>query len=178
MPIVGLRGEKVRLVPAEASLHLENALVWLNDPEVTATLKWNLGVSRLQEEKFFEQVETRRGSDFVWAIHDPADAHVGFIGLESINWRHRWALGGLFLGDRSAWGRGYASDAVRVRTAFAFDTLGLHRIEGHTINPAMNRVYQKCGYTHEGAAREKFYRDGRWLDAQLYAILDKDWRRS
>ena len=78
------------------------------------------------------------------------------------------------IGERNAWGRGYASDAVRVRTRFAFEQLGLHRIEGHTINPAMRRVYEKCGYRHEGVARQKMWRDGKWFDADLFAILEDD----
>jgi RimJ/RimL family protein N-acetyltransferase len=178
MPIVGLKGQRVRLVPPDRTLHLENALIWLNDPEVTATLKLNLGVSRRQEDLFFEQIETKRDSDFVWAIVDETERHVGFIGLHGINWRNRWATGGLLIGERSAWGRGYASDAVRVRTRFAFGELGLHRIEGHTMNPAMKRVYEKCGYKHEGVARKKFWRDGRWHDAELFAILEEDWFES
>jgi RimJ/RimL family protein N-acetyltransferase len=174
MEIVGLRGERVRLVPPDRSLHLENALVWLNDPEITATIKYNLGVSRRQEESFFDSIEVRRGSDFVWAIVDEKAQHIGFIGLHEINWRNRWATGGLFIGKRSAWGRGYATDAVRVRTKFAFGELGLHRIEGHTMNPAMKRVYEKAGYQHEGVARRKFWRDGRWHDADLYGLLADD----
>ena len=90
-------------------------------------------MTRRQEELFFEKIETQRESDFSWAILDEADRHIGFIGLHAINWRNRWATGGLFIGERSAWGRGYATDAVRIRTKFAFGELGLHRIEGHTI---------------------------------------------
>jgi ribosomal-protein-alanine N-acetyltransferase len=175
MPIIGLKGERVRLVPPDRTLHLENALIWLNDPEITAALKYNFGVTRRQEELFFEKMETQRENDFTWAILDESERHVGFIGLHAINGRHRWATGGLLIGERSAWGRGYSTDAVRVRTQFAFDTLGLHRIEGHTMNPAMKRVYEKCGYHHEGVARRKFWRDGRWYDADLYAILEEDW---
>lgn len=171
MAIVGLKGERVRLVPLDRTLHLENALIWFNDPEITATMKLNLGVSRRQEELFFERAEVPNGRDFVWAIHDETERHIGFIGLHEINWRHRWATGGLVLGERSAWGRGYATDAVRVRTKFAIDKLNLHRIEGHTMNPAMKRVYEKCGYHHEGVLRRKFWRDGQWHDADYYAIL-------
>jgi RimJ/RimL family protein N-acetyltransferase len=175
MPIVGWKGDRARLVPLDRSLHLENALVWLNDPEVTATLKLNLGITRRQEELFFDKAEVDRNNDCVWAILDETERHIGFIGLASINWRHRWAIGGILIGERSAWGRGYATDAVRIRTRFAFAELGLHRIEGHTMNPAMKRVYEKCGYRHEGFARRKFWRDGRWQDADLYAILSEDW---
>ena len=121
MEIVGLRGERVRLVPPDRTLHLENALVWLNDPEVTATLKLNLGFSRRQEELFFDAIETRRDGDFVWAILDEKrTATSGSSACTQINWRNRWATGGLFIGERSAWGKGYATDAVRVRTRFAF----------------------------------------------------------
>jgi hypothetical protein len=56
MSIVGLKGERVRLIPPDRTAHLENALIWLNDPEVTATIKLNLGVTRRQEELFFEQI--------------------------------------------------------------------------------------------------------------------------
>ncbi len=176
MQIVGLKGQRVRLVPPDRTLHLENALAWFNDPEVTATLKINMGITRRQEDAFFDQIESKRDNDLVWAILDEHERHIGFIGLHGINWRHRWATGGLVIGERSAWGRGYASDAVAVRMRFAFNTLNLHRIEGHTMNPAMRRVYEKCGYRHEGLARCKFWCDGQWRDADLFSILDSDWR--
>ena len=176
MELVGLRGDRVRLVPPDRLLHLENALRWLNDPDVTATLEFNHGVSRGEEEAFFDRIETARETDLVWAVLDEARRHIGFVGLHAIAWRRRCASGGLFLGERDAWGQGYATDAVRVRTRFAFDQLGLHRVEGHTFNPAMRRVYEKCGYRCEGVQRSKFWRDGRWHDVALYAILEDDIR--
>jgi RimJ/RimL family protein N-acetyltransferase len=175
MEIIGLRGERVRLVPPDATLHLENALRWFNDPEVTELLDLYWGVTRRQEVAFFERMETQRDHDLHWAILASDARHIGFIALHQIDWRMRSATGGLVIGDRDAWGRGYATDAVRTRTRFAFEQLNLHRIEGHTMNPAMRRVYEKCGYRHEGTARKKRWRNGRWLDAELYAILDEDY---
>jgi RimJ/RimL family protein N-acetyltransferase len=176
MDIVGLKGGRVRLVPPDRALHLENALRWMNDPAVTATIELNFGVTRREEEAFFERLETRRETDMVWAVLDELERHIGFIGLHAIQWRHRSATGGLVLGERDAWGRGYATEAVHTRTRFAFDQMGLHRIEGHSINPAMCRVYEKCGYRREGVARQKLWRDGGWVDAILYAILEEDYR--
>jgi RimJ/RimL family protein N-acetyltransferase len=175
MEVVGLRGDRVRLVPSEATLHLENALRWLNDPEITAQLAVISGVTRRQEELFFEHAATHRDSDLHWAVLADDLGHIGFIGLHQIHWPLRFATGGLMIGNRAAWGKGFATDAVRVRTRFAFEQLGLHRIEGHTINPAMRRVYEKSGYRHEGVARQKVWRDGRWHDADLFAVLDTDY---
>lgn len=170
----GLSGERVRLVPSEASLHLENALRWLNDPEVTAKIAVVRGVTRREEEQFFEHVATNRDSVLHWAIVVENLGHIGFIALHDINWPLRSATGGLMIGDRRAWGRGFATDAVRVRSRFAFDQLGLHRLDGHTVNPAMARVYEKAGYRKEGTARQKLWRDGARHDVQLYGLLASD----
>ena len=177
MDVVGLKGEKVRLVPSEPSLHLDNALRWLNDPDITSRLEHVIGVTRRAEELYFEQVATRRENDLHWAIVTEDLGHIGFIGLHQINWRNRTAMGGIMIGERRSWGQGFATDAVRVRTRFAFEQLGLHRIEGHTINPSMCKVYEKCGYQHEGVARQKIWREGRWCDADLFAILETDFFR-
>src|SRR4051794_9127280 len=155
MDLIGLRGERVRLIPSERDLHLANALRWFNDPEVTATIEANFGLTRRQADAFFERMETNRETDLHWAILAESGRHIGFIAPRNIPWPPRSAAGRLILGERDAWGRGYATDAVRVRTRFAFEQMGLHRIEGHSINPIMARVYQKCGYVHEGIARQK-----------------------
>jgi hypothetical protein len=39
----------------------------------------------------------------------------------------------------------------------------------------MRRVYEKCGYRHEGTARKLRWRNGRWHDAERYAILEEDY---
>lgn len=173
---IGWRGEKVRLVPPDRRLHLENALRWMNDPEVCDTLKVHLGVTRAQEEAFFDEIEARKGGHWAWAILGADGRHIGFIGLR-VDWQRRIGVGGIVLGNRSAWGLGFATDAVRARTRLAFEEMGLHRIEGHTQNPAMRRVYEKVGYVQEGIARKVFWRGGAWHDATLHAILEEDYFR-
>jgi RimJ/RimL family protein N-acetyltransferase len=39
----------------------------------------------------------------------------------------------------------------------------------------MRRVYEKCGYRHEGTARKLRWRNGQWLNAERYAILEEDY---
>ncbi|MGC8640549.1 MAG: hypothetical protein ACP5XB_11805 [Isosphaeraceae bacterium] len=63
--LVGWKNGRVRLVPPDRQLHLENALRWMNDPETTATLEFNLGISRKQEEAFFDRIEGPSETEFV-----------------------------------------------------------------------------------------------------------------
>ena len=59
---------------------------------------------------------------------------------------------------------------------FAFDELGLNRIEGdHFVeNPASGRVMEKSGMKKEGYARQKYCKEGVFHDAVLYAVLKSD----
>lgn len=174
MAQLGLTGRLVRLAPPDRALHAENGYRWMNDPEVACTLERSLGITRKEQEAFFDGIEDRSNHQWVWAIHDPTDRHIGFIGM-TVNLRNRSATGGIVLGERSAWGKGYATDAVRTRMRFGFEQMGLHRIDGHTINPPMRRVYEKTGYALEGIARQAHWSGGRWHDAFLYAILETEY---
>ncbi len=176
MELVGLKGEKVRLVPADKTLHLENAIRWMNDPEVTRYLHLTTGVTRGMEEEWLERVQ-KRENDFVWAILDDKDHHIGFTGIHQINWRLRSGRTGTVIGDKNAWRRGFGADAMRVRTRFAFETLGLHRLDSSARidNIGSQRALEKAGYNREGIARKAIFHEGRWYDAVLYGLLEEDY---
>lgn len=74
-------------------------------------------------------------------------------------------------------GVGEASLAVATLTGWAFDTLGLHRIElCHAVpNVASCRVADKAGYRHEGTLRESYrYGDGFRYDEHIHGRLATD----
>lgn len=72
------------------------------------------------------------------------------------------------------WGRGIATAAVRVVTAFAFATHPeLERLYAlpFASNAASARVLEKAGYRSEGTLRRSAIKDGRVLDQWMYAIV-------
>lgn len=174
--IAGLQGEKVRLVPVDKRLHFDNALRWMNDPEVTQTLILTTGVTPGMEEEWMDRVQ-KRDNEFHWAILIENGQHIGFTGIHIINWRLRMGKTGTVIGEKSEWRKGYGGDAMRVRTKFAFETLNLHRLESEARidNIGSQRALEKAGYRREGIARKKLYWGGRWYDTVLYAILDEDY---
>lgn len=75
------------------------------------------------------------------------------------------------------WGKGYASEAILNLLHFAFDDLGLHRIEAGCAveNIASIRVLERAGFKREGMKRKILPIRGEWKDNYFYAILEEDW---
>jgi [ribosomal protein S5]-alanine N-acetyltransferase len=101
---------------------------------------------------------------------------VGGITLGNI--RHGVAQSGhigYWIGERYS-GRGLMTDAVKVVTRFAFDTLRLHRIEAACIpdNARSIRVLEKAGFRREGLLRSYLRINGIWQDHYLYARIEDD----
>ena len=77
---------------------------------------------------------------------------------------------------REHWGRGIATEAVRVLLEHAFDDLGLERLFAHHFpwNPASGRVLEKAGLRREGVLRGHVQKDGRAVDNVLYGLARAD----
>jgi len=56
------------------------------------------------------------------------DEPVGFTGIFDIDWVRRDGESGIFIGRHDLFGRGIASEAIRLRTDFAWRELRLHRV--------------------------------------------------
>jgi RimJ/RimL family protein N-acetyltransferase len=80
------------------------------------------------------------------------------------------------LGEKAYWGQGFGTDATRTALAFAFGELNLHRVELEVFdfNPRAMRCYEKAGFRYEGIRRQAFFRNGRYHDIHLMAILDSE----
>jgi ribosomal-protein-alanine N-acetyltransferase len=76
--------------------------------------------------------------------------------------------------------QGYMSEALSALLPFAFDRLGLHRIEAACLprNGPSRGLLEKLGFREEGYAREYLRIDGTWQDHVLYGLLRQDVRAS
>jgi RimJ/RimL family protein N-acetyltransferase len=119
----------------------------------------------------------REGKRGTWAIVRAADeALIGAVGL-NLTLVHQRAELGYWIAHEE-WGKGYATEAVRRLIGFAFDDLGLHRVQAHHFveNPASGRVMEHAGMRAEGTRRGAFFRDGVPRDVVEYAVLRTDAR--
>ena len=113
------------------------------------------------------------GSLFQWAIAEAAtDALVGTVTLYGWDRTHRRAEIGFILGQ-AHWGKGYASEAVRAVLGFAFDAMGLHRVEADVDpdNAASLALLARLGFREEGRLAERWFTYGQWRDSVVLGLL-------
>jgi len=74
--------------------------------------------------------------------------------------------------DQKHNGKGYATVAVLLCVKYAFNEIGLHRIQAGIMpkNISSIRVIEKAGFRHEGLAKAYLKINNLWEDHELYAI--------
>lgn len=143
-----MRGEAVTLRPPRGS-DAEAAYAWDRDPELAA---WN---GRAPISLSFPAA--RR--DYLARWKDPAvktfviEADDEPVGMATLyDFRRGGCELGIKIGPQKLRGRGYASEAVELLVAYAFDDLGLQAVRGSTLahNTRMRRVFEKLGFVEVG----------------------------
>jgi RimJ/RimL family protein N-acetyltransferase len=173
-PILG--GPRIRLEPPRPEF-FPTYLRWFADPNITRYLVQRHPPSLRQEEAWFERMAESR-DDVVWAIVLPATGlAIGATGLHRIDWRNRHAYNGILLGERAEWGKGYAAEAIRLETAYAFQELNLEKVltEVYAPNAASRRTMERAGFRGCGVRRRNVLLDGEWHDEWLGEILRDEW---
>ena len=106
------------------------------------------------------------------------DALVGFVNLNNVA---RGALQSAHLGYAAFsphQGRGYMSEGLRLVFGYAFEILGLHRLEA-SIQPANKKsvaLARATGMALEGYSPRYLYIGGQWRDHEHWAITSEEWR--
>ena len=108
-----------------------------------------------------------------WAVRENGRC-VGRVML-TVSRRFHTGTVAYYLAER-AWGKGYMTEILKRVIDFCFDDLGLNRVEADHFarNPASGKVMEKAGMKKEGLMRQKYCKDGQFLDAVLYAVLKED----
>jgi RimJ/RimL family protein N-acetyltransferase len=171
-----LKGQKVTLRPPDEK-DPAKFVAWFADTEVTRYLGTAFPISLAQEEDFVKRVGESK-NDVWWAI-EAEGRTIGATGIHRIDWINAHAITGTVIGDKSCWRKGYGSEAMALRTEYAFRQLNLHKLKSGAFmeNEPSKRALQKAGYREVGVYREDFWRDGRWHDHWECEVLRSDWER-
>jgi RimJ/RimL family protein N-acetyltransferase len=152
----------------------ERCYRWMNDPSIVRTLKTRYPIAFQNEIEWLERAMHPSSSERHFAIERKDDrAHIGNASIHDIDWVSRTAAFGLFIGEPSAWNRGFGSDAIRTLVRFAFDEMNLQklRINVFEYNDRAKHVLETHNFVQEGRLRREFYREGSYHDILLFSTF-------
>lgn len=132
---------------------------------------------RLHAEEFLaRQVLLDRAVHVSWAITREGS----FVGGINIRFQHPHRLGEVgYSTIRSAWGNGFATEALIAVVDAAFSTLAdLNRVRAmaDARNLGSERVLVKAGFTREGVLRQNHVVRGEPIDEVWFGVLRPEWR--
>ncbi len=175
-----LIGDAVRLRAIEKE-DLPLFVNWLNDPDVYRYLSLYYPLSNVQEEKWFEDINSRSIAEQPLMIETWDDGlwkSLGNISFINVDQQSRNAELGIFIGEKDFWGKGIGTKAIALMLDYGFNTLNLHRIYLRVFEPNQRGIhcYEKLGFRHEGSMREAYFLNGEYVNVLYMGILQQEWK--
>jgi len=172
-----LSGKKTTLMSVEEN-NLEQLRTWRNKPKLRKYFREHREISRSMQARWFKKINEDSGQ-VNFQIHDKGtNKLIGHCGLYYINWIHRHAEFGIYIGDDDFRNGGYGSDSLRTLIGYGFGDLNLNKIwcEVYSNNEALE-VYKHLGFQEEGHLRQHYYNEGKYWDSYMLSILKEDYYR-
>jgi len=150
-------------------------LGWMNDPQVSRHLESRFNVHSRDDLRDFirRTLEDFRYVFFAICLRESM-RHVGNIKLGPIVQPHRLADIGLLIGEVDCWGKGFATEAIRLMSRYGFDQLGLHKLTAgcYSTNMASARAFEKAGFVIEAIRPSHFLQDGVFVDYVMLGLVN------
>ncbi|MFM7218551.1 MAG: GNAT family N-acetyltransferase [Bacteroidota bacterium] len=163
----------VRLRP----IRTEDASVtykWRNHPTVREFFSGHGEEVQLADERAWVERQLQSASDSKsFGVEDAATGSlIGLTFLKNIDTRHRQAEFAILIDPDQA-GRGFGNAACVSTLQVAFQQLQLHRVylKVRVDNVAAIRLYDACGFMKEGTLHDDHFKNGRFVDQYIMAIL-------
>lgn len=153
---------------------------YLSDPEVIKYVPAECipsTIERAREEIEYTIDLFRYKRSIYWGIARVKDNKlVGSIGFNYWNRDHKRGEISYDLA-KSLWNKGIITSAIKAVLGFAFVQMEMHRVEA-TVTPtnkASQRILQKMKFKREGILREQKLLHGKFHDAIIYSLLQKEY---
>lgn len=181
MEKVILKGKLVTLRP----LSLKDAprfCQWFDDWEVIQFLSSRIGkrAPTLKQERKWIADAKRNKEEIIFAIDANDGTHIGLVRLNSIDYIHKNAEYGIFIGDKKYWGQGYGTEAGKLMIDYGFRKLKLRMIYLRYVafNIRGEKSYKKLGFKPAGRFRQAMYLNKCYHDHYLMDLLKDEFLKN
>lgn len=169
----GLQVYLKELLPSDVT---EEYVQWLNNPSINQFLESRYQVQTINSCKhFIEELQSQNNNHF-WGIYcNQKKRHIGNIKLGPISKLYQRATIGLLIGNKAYWEKGIATEAINLISDFAFQKLGLHKLDAgcYASNQGSKKAFLKAGYQVEGVLKDHFFYQDRFEHCVLLGKISK-----
>jgi RimJ/RimL family protein N-acetyltransferase len=142
----------------------ENYLSWMIDPDINRFLEARFAPpTGLDDLKAFIAACVGNPNVLLMGIFlIDGHKHIGNIKLGPVNRHHRVADVGFLIGDKSQWGKNFASQAIALISDFGLSELGLDKVTAgaYEENVGSQKALLKAGFVQEGELRSQVLVNG------------------
>ena len=152
----------------------EEYVSWLNDPNVNQYLETRY-LPQTHESLVDYWNNHRDDSSSPWfaIVSKNNNKHIGNIKLGPINRIHLTADISLFIGDKHSWGKGYATQSIKLLSEWSFATLNIRKLKAgiYSENHGSRKAFEKAGFALEATLKEEVFFRGRYIDVWRMSLL-------
>lgn len=144
-------------------------LSWFRDAEVVRFLE----ARNLTRDDVLEFIRDGRGiTRYMDAIClANSGLHIGNVKID-VNWRHSIGNLSILIGEKTMWGKGLATLAIKAMTQKAFTQLKIRRLTAgaYAVNLGSLKCFERAGWRLDSVQHDYLILDGRPIDAISMAI--------
>jgi diamine N-acetyltransferase len=170
-----LSGEKVYLRPVE-SADLPLFYKWANDPEIRGLTGEIRPSDYTATQEYYERIQ--KESDRIWLAVVVRETHqvIGETGLLRMFPAWRTTDWSLIIGEKSARGKGYGTEAALLMLDYAFGFQNFHRVAIGVVgfNTGALQFYERLGFQREGIQQDGYYYNQRYHDFVMMRLLEDE----
>ena len=169
-------GERIYLRELEEDDVINEYLGWFKDNIVTKFLE-SKDLTRKDVIDYIKKGKETK-THYMYAIcFKENNKHIGNIKIGPINHKHKISDLVIVIGNRNYWGKGLATEAIKIGNRIAFEKFNIRKLWGdiYSDNIGSIKCYIKAGWIIEARLKGQYLLNGKILDAVFVSCFNQEY---
>jgi RimJ/RimL family protein N-acetyltransferase len=170
-----LVGEQIKMQLCTLDYVTEKYVSWMNFTEVNQYVESRFVNQNLDTVKEYVQSNLESENMLLMAITVQDGRHIRNFHF-TFNWTHKRCFIAYIIGEQSYWGRGIATETIKLGTKFAFENYDIARLDGalYAKNVGSGKAVMRAGFKQEGIRKSYILLDNGERDDMIEVGLTRE----
>ena len=153
----------------------ESYIEWFKDEDVTQFLEVDGNSLTVQDVIDYFEYGRKTKKYYMHAIClKETGKHIGNLKVGPIDWKHGLSDLVTVIGDKEQWGKGYATEAIKLGNRIAFEKYNIRKLTGgmYASNIGSTKAYTNAGWIIEGRLFNHYMVDGKFEDRIIVSCFN------